>query len=223
MTINASGLVLWSAPVAGTYTVTANATDSVTGLTGSAIASITVAQPVVAPIVSNATVAGQAGKVFSYTIPPQSTVPQSFSLVGVVPAGMTISPSGTLSWTNPLAGTYPITVKATDTTTLATGTGVITVQIAKATVTATGPVISASALTGTAGKFLTGTIGISASGERSIRINIRGNPSGMRFSVSGQSIILRWARPVRGSYTLLITATDSKGLSAQATMPITIN
>ena len=44
----------------------------------------------------------------------------------------------------------------------------------------------------------------------------------MQFSLSGQSIIYTWPKAVAGSYTLKVTVTDSAGLTAQATVPITV-
>jgi hypothetical protein len=44
----------------------------------------------------------------------------------------------------------------------------------------------------------------------------------MGFSVSGLTINYVWAKPVVGSYNLKVTVVDSAGLTAQATVPITV-
>jgi hypothetical protein len=45
----------------------------------------------------------------------------------------------------------------------------------------------------------------------------------MRFSVNGSSILVSWPNPVVGSYRLTVTAVDSAGLRAQATVPVTVS
>jgi hypothetical protein len=42
------------------------------------------------------------------------------------------------------------------------------------------------------------------------------------FNVSGARITASWATPTTGTYSLHISASDSAGLSATATLPITI-
>jgi hypothetical protein len=44
----------------------------------------------------------------------------------------------------------------------------------------------------------------------------------MTFALSGSNIIMNWASPVAGSYSLKLYAVDSAGLSAQVTIPVTI-
>jgi hypothetical protein len=44
----------------------------------------------------------------------------------------------------------------------------------------------------------------------------------MGFSVSGTTINYAWASPVVGSYNLKVSVVDSAGLTAQATVPITV-
>jgi hypothetical protein len=114
-------------------------------------------------------------------------------------------------------GTYSVTVVAKDSKTGLSGQGVYTVMIATA-----GPVITAPATTGVVGKALSGSIAISAPGATSLSISITGAPLGMGFSVSGLTINYVWASPVLGSYNLKVTVVDSAGLTAQATVPITV-
>jgi hypothetical protein len=219
MTVDASGMIAWATPVAGTYQVALMATDPVTQLSGSATATIVISVPAT-PMVTSATVLGQAGRALTHQVNVQSNNPVAWTLAGNVPAGVTISSNGVLSWSNPVAGNYSVTVKASDATTSAVGSGVITLQISSAA--ATGPVITAPALTGTAGRALSGVVTISDPTARFISISIAGAPAGMGFGVSGQDLLLSWARPVVGTYNLRITATNNNQVSAQATMTIQI-
>jgi subtilase family serine protease len=222
MGISSTGLISWDSPVVGVFSLMATATDTVSHLSGSALIKVTVNQPSIVPIVSSATVAGQAGVALSYQVNAQSSNKPIFSLAGNVPVGVAISSTGVLTWSRPVAGNYSVTTKVTDSKTGAVGTGVVSLQIASAA-TLTGPVITASDLTGTAGTPLTGVIGISDPGARSVQVNAKGAPAGMSFASNGQGILLKWKRPVAGVYTLVITATDNNLLTTQAKMTITIN
>lgn len=84
------------------------------------------------------------------------------------------------------------------------------------------PTITASALTGAAGKALTGSITVSSPSASALSIGIGGIPAGMSFSANGPTLTLAWPKPVTGKYLLTITAKDSAGLTTQAVMTITI-
>ncbi|BBB61701.1 hypothetical protein UNDKW_3428 [Undibacterium sp. KW1] len=216
MTIGSTGTVSWASPVLGTYSVTVNATDSKTGLTGKAVYTVVIAQQP-APVVTAATVNGTVGTALSYTVAVKASNPVTYTLTGA-PAGLTISSAGIISWASPVAGNYAVTVLAKDSKTGLSGQAVISISVV-----ASGLSINAPAMTGTAGKALTGSITINAPGATSISISITGAPLGLGFSMSGLSIATSWASPVKGSYTMLITVTDNLGRKATASVPITIN
>jgi len=88
--------------------------------------------------------------------------------------------------------------------------------------TATGPKLTTTSLSGTAGKAFSGTIGYTAPGASSLSISIAGAPSGMNFSASGAGIAVAWARPISGSYTLVITLKDNLGQSSTGNVVVTI-
>ena len=52
--------------------------------------------------------------------------------MGGAPSGMAIAASGVLSWANPVAGNYAVTVTARDSKTGLTGSAVVTVQVSAA-------------------------------------------------------------------------------------------
>ena len=218
LTINSAGAISWPGPVAGTYAVIVKAQDTNTGLVGQGTLSIKITPPALAPVVGSATVTGQAGKALAFSVSAQAANPLRFSLSGA-PSGMTISSKGVVSWAKPVAGTFAVTVTATNTVNGLSGKGVYTVTIAK---TVLPPTITAAALSGTAGRALTGTIKVSDPNGYALSIGISGVPAGMTFSVSGQTITLKWAKPVAGKFNLNITVANSTGGRAQAVMPITI-
>jgi hypothetical protein len=124
-----------------------------------------------------------------------------------------------ISWSAPVAGTYAVTVTAANASSGLSGKGVISVVIAAATP----PVITAPAITGTVGKPLSGAITVSSPSGSSLSIQITGVPSGVNFSVSGQSLLLNWPSPVAGKYSLSIAARDSAGLTTSSTLSIVVN
>jgi hypothetical protein len=145
-----------------------------------------------------------------------SANPVTYTLAGA-PAGMVVGADGVVSWAKPLVGSYSVTLTAKDSKTGLSGQGTFAVKISAA-----GPVISAAAMVGVAGKPLSGTISVSSPGATSLSVSIAGVPLGMGFSIAGTTITAKWPSPVTGNYQLLVTVRDSAGLSAQQAVPVTI-
>ena len=215
MSISSTGVVSWPAPVLGTYAVTVTAKDSKTALSGQGVYTVTVTPPT-PPVVAAASASGVVGTPFSFATAVTASDPVTLSLSGA-PAGMVISTSGVLSWASPVAGNYSVTVTAKDAKTGLTGTGVYTIRI-----TSAGPVITAAAMAGVAGKPLSSSIGISDAAATFLSVTISGVPLGMGFSINANTLIANWASPVVGNYSLKVVATDNAGLSATLTIPVTI-
>jgi hypothetical protein len=215
MTVGTTGIVSWATPVAGTYAVTVTAKDTKTGLSGQGVYTVTITAPP-PPGVGSATITGKPGVALSFTATVTSANPVTYTLTGA-PSGLTIGTTGIVSWANPVLGTYTVTVIARDSKTGKTGQGVYTIKIATA-----GPVITAPATTGVAGKVLTGSIVITDPGAAYVSVSISGAPLGMGFAISGTNVNYVWNSPVVGTYSLKANVVDSAGLSAQATVVITI-
>jgi subtilase family serine protease len=215
MTISATGVVTWPSPVTGTYAVTVNAKDSKTSLIGKGIYTVVIAAQL-PPAVGTAIVSGKPAIALTFTVTVTAANPVTYTLTGA-PSGMNIAGTGVVSWAKPVLGTYNVTVIAKDSKTGLSGQGVYTVKIANA-----GPVITAVGTTGVAGKSLSGTISIADPGATSLSISISGAPLGMGFSASGLTITYFWNSPVVGSYNLKVAVADNLGLSAQATVPVTV-
>jgi subtilase family serine protease len=171
----------------------------------------------VAPVVAAATVNGKTGLPLSYGVTVTAATATGFSLANA-PTGMGISNTGVVSWANPVAGTYAVTVTALNAASGLSGKGVLTVVIVKSAA----PVITAPALVGVAGRPLSGSITVTAPAGAALTVTISGVPAGVSFLVRGQALVLYWARPVTGKFTLSISARDSSGATTQASLPITI-
>jgi subtilase family serine protease len=169
-----------------------------------------------APVLTGLSVMGIAGTPLSFAVPGLILNCMAISVANA-PAGMMLNGGGVVSWNQPLAGTYPITVSALDTRTGLSGSAIFTVNIV-----APGPVITASALSSVAGNTLTGSIGFSNATSNSVSVTISGVHAGMQFAVSGQTLQLSWPSAVTGNFTLKIRAVDSNGAVATATLPVTV-
>lgn len=220
MVVSAAGVVSWPVPAAGTYSVTLNAKDSQTGLSGQGVYTVSIAAAL-PPVVNGVAVSGKPGTPLSFSVSVTSANAVTCALTGA-PAGMTISAAGVVSWASPATGVYKVTVTAKDSKTGLSGQGVYTVTIATAATTASGPVINAAAMTGVAGKALAGTISISDPGATSLSVSISGAPVGMSFTVSGMTLTAQWASAVTGSYSLKVSVLDNAGRTAAATVPVTV-
>jgi subtilase family serine protease len=215
MSISTAGVLSWLSPLSGSYAITVDASDLKTGLVGKGVMSLTITAPK-APTVTATNVSATTGQPLAFTVTVTAADPVSLSMSSA-PSGMLISSTGVISWANPLKGSYAVTVTAKDTKSGLSGSAVCTV-----TVTQGGPVITAGALTGVAGKALTGTISLSDATSNTITLTISGIPVGVKLTPSGASLALSWASPVTGSYMLALNAKDGNGLTASVSLPITI-
>jgi len=170
-----------------------------------------------APVVSSGSIGGTVGTALSFTVTTTAPDSVSYALSGA-PAGMTIGSGGAVTWASPVAGSYSVTVTATDPKTGLNGQGVY-----KVTIVAPGPQIAVTPITGTHGKAVSGTITLSDANATSLSLSITGVPVGMTFTPKGLVITVNWASPVTGKYALALSVTDSAKLTSTATLPITIN
>ncbi|MBK9444166.1 MAG: putative Ig domain-containing protein [Comamonadaceae bacterium] len=199
MTISAAGVVSWAAPVAGTYSVKVTAKDTKTGLSGQGVYVVTIAAAK-APVVPTTTVNGKVGTALSFSAAATSANPVSYALSGA-PAGMAINPAGQVTWATPVAGTYAVTVTAKDSKSSLTGKGVLTIVIAAATA----PIVGTATINGKPGAALSFSVAVTASNP--VVHSLSGAPSGMSIASTG---LISWASPVLGTYTVTVSAKDSK-------------
>ena len=219
MTISSAGLISWANPTIGAYRVTVTARDGKTGLTGQGVYTVAISVPL-APSVGSGSLSAKPGTPLSFSVSVIDSNPYTLALNGA-PAGMTISNGGTVNWSNPVAGQYTVTVLAKDGKTGLSGEGMYSVMIG----TATGPAVTASTMTGVAGKPLTGTIAITDAGSSLVGVGFFGGPLGLSFTPQGggfNNFSVSWPSPVTGSYTIQVSATDSAGMQAQVTIPLVI-
>src|SRR5438094_4639338 len=215
LSVNTSTGLISGTPAAGTdagspYSVTISATN--TAGTGSATLTLTI-NPATPVITSSLTATGHVGVAFSYQITATNN-PTSYNATGL-PPGLSVNTStGLISGTPTTAGTYSVTISATN----AGGTGSATLTL---TIKPAPPVITSSLTT-------TGTVAaafsyqITASNSPT-SFNATGLPSGLTVNTSTGLIS---GTPAAGTdagspYSVTISATNSGG-TGTATLTITI-
>ena len=208
LTVNTNtGLISGTPTAAGTYSVTISATNA--NGTGTATLTLTINPP--PPVITSpGTATGTVGVAFSYQITATNN-PTSFNATGL-PGGLTVNTTtGLISGTPTTAGTYPVTISASN----SGGTGTATLVI---TINTPPPVITSP---GTA----TGTVGVAFS----YQITATNNPTSYGASslppgltVNTATGLISGTPTTAGTYPVTITATNSRG-TGTSTLVITIN
>ena len=163
-------------------------------------------------ITSATTASGTVGVAFSYQITADQAIPPGGWGATGLPAGLTVNTNtGLISGTPTAAGTYSVTISATN----ANGTGTATLTL---TINAPPPVITSP---GTA----TGTVGVAFSYQitatnNPTSFNATGLPGGL--TVNTTTGLISGTPTTAGTYPVTITATNSRG-TGTSTLVITIN
>lgn len=219
MTISSAGMISWSKPVAGNYSVTVTARDMMNNLTGNGVYAITI-NKTAGPAVSSGNVNGSVGSALKFTVVVTDPNPHTFSLPGA-PTGMTIDSNGNVSWPTPVLGNYAVSVVVKDSSSGLTGSGTYNITIG----TAGGPSISGSGLSGKVGTALSGTINITDATSSVSGVGIGGMPVGMNVNAVGgmTQFSVTWAKPVAGTYQLQVFASDAAQRNASTNLIVTIS
>ncbi|WP_158225473.1 putative Ig domain-containing protein [Rhizobium sp. 11515TR] len=206
-----TGVISGTPTAAGSFTFTVTATDSSTGsgpFNGSRSYTLSISAPTISVNPASLS-AGTVGTAYNQTITASGgTGSYNFNVTsGALPAGLTLSSSGTLSGTPTAGGTFNFTVTARDSS---TGTGAPFTGSKAYSLTIAAPTITISPATLTAA-----TVGasynqtISASGgtsSYSFAVTAGSLPNGLTLSSGG---VITGTPTAGGNFNFTVTATDS--------------
>jgi hypothetical protein len=218
LTLSSAGTISGTPTASGSFSFTAKVTDSTTptAQTATKSLSLTVAAAVTAvQITSTSVPSGQVGTGYSTTLASSGgTTPYSWSISsGALPAGLTLSATGTISGTSTASGSFAFTVKVTDSTkpTAQTATKPFTLTVAAAVspVTITTSTLPAGQV-GVAYSTLLAASGGTTPYSWSLGSGIL--PAGLSLSTGGT---LSGTPTTAGSFTFTIKVTDSTTPTAQ--------
>ena len=139
----------------------------------------------------------------------------AFSLSGA-PAGLTVSGSNVM-WNAPVAGSYAFTVAVKDDLGFSSTQSVVL----KVSSVNRAPVMPSGSMSVPSNY----TIQIAAAGYDpdgdAITYSLSGAPSGMRIQAA--TGLITWTKTVKGSYTVTLIGTDSRGGKGQGSLKISVN
>ncbi|MGH9440940.1 MAG: beta strand repeat-containing protein [Thermoanaerobaculia bacterium] len=216
MTFSGGGTLSGTPSQTGAFPITFTATDS-NGCTGSQAITLTINACPVITVTNPATNTGTAGVAFSQTFTQSGGVGTiTWSETGALPSGITLdSATGVLSGTTHQAGSFPITVKATDTNGCI-GSSTYTLTIACQTITVTNPGVNS----GTVDAAFSQTFTDSGILDTATWSETGALPSGI--TLNSATGVLSGTPTVNGSFPITVKATDSNGCFGTSSYTLTI-
>ena len=207
----ATGLISGTPTAAGSFSVTISATNPAG--TGSATLALTIAQAQQPPaITSPLTASGTVGVAFSYQIAATNN-PTSFNATGL-PAGLAVNTTtGLISGTPATAGSFSVTISATN----AAGTGSATLALTIAQAQQPPVITSPLTASGTFGQQFSYQI---TATNNPTSFNATGLPGGLSVNTS-TGLISGTARGSGGTFKVTLSATNAAG-TGSATLTLTI-
>jgi len=215
LTLSTAGVLSGTPTAPGTYFINLKATDAnnVSSFFSQSIVIGNAGLSLVSNQVADATVGVQYSASFAGT---GGTAPYSFALAsGTLPAGLTLSPNGSLTGMATTAGSYPVTLKITDATG-ATATSAVTI-----TVKAANPISIASALpSATPGSAYSYTLVASGGLAPYVFTLDAGStlPTGFSLSTAG---VLSGTPTAAGVNTFTVNVKDANGRTGTQTLTLT--
>jgi hypothetical protein len=222
LTLSAAGLLSGTPTQSGSFPITVKVTDgnNCTGV-GATYTLVIACQTITVtnPSSSTGTIQVALTPASSYTFSAANTIGAvTFTInSGSLPAGVSLSSAGVLSGTPTVTGSFPITVKATDSNTCFGVSPTYTLVIACQTITVTNP----AATTATVGTSFSDTFAqTGANGTATFTLNTGSLPTGITLAANGA---LSGIPTQSGSFPITVKVTDSNactGISPTYTLVV---
>ncbi|WP_238149828.1 putative Ig domain-containing protein [Dyella jiangningensis] len=228
ITVSNTGAISGTPTSAGTYTFTITANDSSTGsgpYTGSRAYTVTVNAPALTLTPSSGgTANATAGSPVSATFAAgNGTSPYTYVIsAGALPAGVTLSPTGTLSGSPSVAGNFNFTVTATDSSTGAGApfsiSGSYTLAVVAPTITLSPGTLPLPAVGNPYSQAITASEGHPATFTYSVSSGLL--PTGLALDVN--TGMVSGTPTAAGNFNFTITATDSGGFTGSQAYTVNV-
>ncbi|RAR72566.1 putative Ig domain-containing protein [Flavobacterium aciduliphilum] len=208
---NATGAITGTPTTIGSSTISVTATNTA-GTSSAATITFNIAAAAV-PVVTATTYTGTTGTAFSNTVSATNS-PTSYAYTGTLPPGLSFSTStGAITGTPTTAGSYSISVTATN------AAGTSAAATIGFTISLPAPVVTGGTLSGTVSTAFTYTISATNS-PTNYAVASGALPNGLSLnSTTGQ---ITGTPTTAGSFSVTVTATNGTGTSAPATLTFTI-
>jgi large repetitive protein len=222
--LSPSGTLSGTPAAGGSFTFTVTASDG-SPAPGPFIASQTYTLVIAAPILTlppTSLPGGQRGNAYSATLNPATggTAPFSYAVTGgALPAGVTLSSSGTLSGTPTSYGSFAFIVTATDSS---TGTGPYSATQNYSIEVVDQPPVTGGVTVSLPYGAPSTPITLNLSGGAATTVAIVNPPASGTVTVNGTAISYRPNQSFSGTDSFAYTATNGGGTSAPATVTITV-
>jgi hypothetical protein len=212
VTMASDGTISGTPTVSGTFSYTVTVTDK-DGNTGTSTCEVNVGPPPSVSCVAITAVQGVAITPVTLTASGGSGAPYTFSATGL-PAGLSISSSGTISGTPTVSGTFSYTVTVTDKDGN-TGSSTCSVTVNPP------PSVSCVNITAVQGTPIA-PVTLTASGGAGApyTFSATGLPAGLSISSSGT---ISGTPTVSGTFSYTVTVTDKDGNTGTSTCSVTVN
>jgi uncharacterized protein YhjY with autotransporter beta-barrel domain len=215
VTLSPAGVLSGTPTVAGTFTFTVRATDA-NGFSGDQPYTLTLAAPTIA-LTPTTLPAAMAGTAYTQALTASGGVgPYAYALAGgSLPAGLTLTAAGTLAGTPTVAGSFNITVRATDANGFS-GDRAYTLSLTAPTIALTPTTLPSATAASAYSQALSAGGGV---GPYTYALSAGALPAGVTLSPNGD---IAGTPTAVGSFVFTVRATDANGFAGQQAYTLAI-